>query len=80
MFKISVNFPDKSVSESLVLFMWEVVVWMLFTYCSFKFSDSFIFTVICACFSLSTSFPESKSGSRIEQGYDALFFKAIFRN
>ena len=51
---------------------------MLFTYCSFKFSVSSIFIVISACASLSTSFLKSKSGSRIEEGRDALFFVAIF--
>ena len=53
---------------------------MLFTYCSFNFSVSFIFVVISACSNLSTSFLKSNSGSRIEEGYDALFFIAIFRN
>ena len=67
-------FSDKSVSVSLILFMCEVVVWMLLTYCSFKFSVSSNFIVISACSSLSTSFIKSKSGSRIEEGCDALFF------
>ena len=56
------------------------MVWMLFTYCSFKFSVSSNFIVISICSSLSTSFLKSKFGSRIEEGCDALFFIAIFRN
>ena len=57
-----------------MLFIKEVVVWMLFTYCNFKFSV-FIsnFIKISACSSLSTSFRKSISGSRIEDGCDALF-------
>ena len=58
------------------MFMCEVVVWMLFTYCSFKFSVSSITIVISAC----SSFLKSKSGSRIEEGCDALFFIANFLN
>ena len=73
-------FSDKSVSESLTLFTCEAVVWILFTYCSFKFSVSSNFTVISACSSLSTSFLKSKSGSRVEEGCGALCFIAIFRN
>ena len=80
MYKILVIFSGKSVSESLISFMYEVVVWMLFTYCNFKFSVSSNFIVISACSSLFTSFLKSKSGSRIEEGSDALFFIAIFRN
>ena len=53
---------------------------MLFTYCNFKFSVSSSFIVISACCSLSTSFVKSISGSRIEDGCNALFFIAIFRN
>ena len=78
MLKISVICSDESVSESLILFMCEVVVWIIFTYCNFKFSVSSNFIVISACSSLSTSFLKSKSGSRIEEGCDALFFIAIF--
>ena len=80
MFKISVIFSDNSVSESLILYICEVVVWMLFAYCSFKFSVSSNVIMISACSSLSTNFLKSKSGSRIEEGCDALFFIAIFRN
>ena len=36
--------------------------------------------MISACSNLSTSFRKSKSGSRIEEGWDALFFIAIFLN
>ena len=68
MFKISVMFSDNSLSELLILFICKVVVWMLFTFCSFKFSVSSNFIVISACSSLSTSFLKSKSGSRIEEG------------
>ena len=67
-------FLDKSVSVSLILFICEVVVWILFTYCSFRFSVSSSFIVISACSSFSSSFLESKSGSRIGKGCDALFF------
>ena len=74
MFNISVIFSDNSVSESLILFIYEVVVWMLLTYCNFRFSVSSSFIVISACFSLSTSFLKSKFGSRIEKGCDALYF------
>ena len=53
---------------------------MLFTFCSFKFSIYFNFIVTSACSSLSTGFRKFMSGSRINDGYDALFFYAIFRN
>ena len=36
--------------------------------------------MISVCSSLSTSFLKSKSGSRIEEGCDALFLIAIFLN
>ena len=62
------------------MFIWEVVVWMFLTFFNFSFSVSSNFIVISACSSLSTSFLKSKSGSRIEEGFDALFFTAIFRN
>ena len=48
---------------------------MLFTSCNFKFSVSSSFIVISACSSLSTSFLKSTSGSRIEDGCDALFYR-----
>ena len=80
MFKISVIFSDNFVSESLILFFSEVVVWIMITFCSFRFSVSSNFIVISACSRLSTSFLKSKSGSRIEGGCDALFFIAIFCN
>ena len=79
-FKFSVIFSDNSVSESLKLFICEIVVWMLLTYCNFKFSDSSNFIVISARSRLFTSLLKSKSGSRIEEGRDAFFFIAIFRN
>ena len=72
MFQTSVIFSDKSVSESLILFMCEVVV------CNYKFSVSSNFIVISACSSLSTTFLKSKSGSRIEEGCDALFLLLFF--
>ena len=53
---------------------------MLFTFCSFRFSVSSSFIVISAYSSLSTSLLKSKSGSRIEEGCDALCFIALFRN
>ena len=80
MFQILVIFSDNSVSESLILFICEVVIWMLFTFCSFRFSVSSNFIVIFACSNLSTSFLKCKSGSRMEEGRDALFFIAIFCN
>ena len=51
---------------------------MVFTYRSFLFFVSSNFIVISACSNLSTSFLKSISGSRIEDGSDALFFIAIF--
>ena len=80
MFELSVIFSDVSVSESLILFRCEVVVWMVFIYCSFKFSVSSNFIVVSACSSSSTNFLQSKSVSRFEEGCDALFFLAFFRN
>ena len=53
---------------------------MLPTYCRFRLSVSSNFNVISFCSGLSTSFLKSKSGSRIEEGCDALFFLAIFCN
>ena len=47
---------------------------MLFTFCSFRFSVSSNFIVISACSSLSTNFRKFISGSRIEDGCDALFY------
>ena len=61
-------FLGNSVSESLILFICEILVWMLFTCCSFRFSVSSSFIVTSACSSLSTSFLKSKHGSRIEEG------------
>ena len=78
MFKISVIFSDNSVSESLILLICEVMIWMLLTYCNFKCSVSSSFIVISACSSLSTSFLKSKSGSRIEEGCHAVFFLLFF--
>ena len=63
-----------------MLFIFEVVVCMLLKYCNFKFSVSSNYVLIFARSSLSTSFLKSKSSSRIEEGCDALFFIAIFRN
>ena len=79
-FKISVIFSVKSTSESCMLFVCVVFVSILLTHCSLKFSVSPSFIVIIACSSLSISFLKSKSGSRIEEGCDALFLIAIFRN
>ena len=60
--------------------MCEVFVSIRFTYCSFRFSVSSSFIVISACSNLSTNFLKSKSGSRMDEGCDALFFIAIFLN
>ena len=60
------------------MFICEVVVLMLLTFCSFRFSVSSNFIVISACSSLSTRFLKSKSSSRVEEGCDALFFLLIF--
>ena len=79
-FKISVIFSDKSVSEICKKKISVEVVWILLTYCNLRFSVSSSFIVISACSSLSTSFLKSKSSSRIEEGCDALFSTAIFRN
>ena len=56
------------------MFICEVVVWMLLRYCNFKFYVSSNFIVISACSSLSTTFLKFKSGYRIEEGCDALFY------
>ena len=79
-FKISMTFSDKSVSELCILFMCVVVVRIFLTYCSLRFSVFSSFILISACSSLSSSFQKSKSGSRIEEGCDALFLIAVFRN
>ena len=65
-------------SESCLLFFCERLVWILFTYCKFKFSVSSDFIVISACSSLSTSFRKSISGSRNDDGCDVLFASAFF--
>ena len=67
-------------SDSCTLFICVVFVSIRLTYCSFRFSVCSSFIVISACSSLSTKFRKSKSGSRIEEGKDALFFIAIFLN
>ena len=54
------------------------MVWILFTYCYFKFSVSSNFIVISACSSLLSSFLKSISGSRIGEGCDALFLLLFF--
>ena len=63
-----------------MLFICVVFVSIRLTYCSFRFSVSSSFIVIAACSSLSSNFLKSKSGSRIEEGWDALFFIAVFCN
>ena len=80
MFNISVIFSIRSVSDPCMLFIWVVFVSIRLTYCSFRFSVSSSFIVISACSNLSSSFLKSKSGSRIEKGWDALFFIALFLN
>ena len=80
MFKISVIFSVRSKTESCMLFICVVFVSILLTYCSLRSSVSSSYIVISACFNLSTSFLKSKSGSRIDEGCDALFFIAIFLN
>ena len=56
-----------------MLFICEVVVWMWFTNCKFKFSLSCNFIVISASSNLS-NLRKSMSDFRIDDGYDALFF------
>ena len=73
-------FSVSSTSESFLLFICVVFVSILLTYCSLRFSVFSIFIVISACSNLSTSFLKSKSGSRIDEGCDALFLVAIFLN
>ena len=73
-------FSTRSVSDSCILLIFVGFVSIRLTYCNFRFSVSSSFIVISACSSLSTSFRKSKSGSRIEEGWDALFFIAIFLN
>ena len=51
---------------------------MLPTYCRFRLSVSSTFNVISTCSGLSTSFLKSNSGSRIEEGCDALFLLLFF--
>ena len=51
-----------------MLFICVVFVSIRLTDCSFRFSVSSSFIVISAFSSLSTDFPKSKSGSRIEKG------------
>ena len=80
MCKISVIFSDKSTSELCMVVMCVVFVWNQLKYCSLRFSVSSSFIVISACSSLSTSFLKTKSGSRNEEGCDALFLIAIFPN
>ena len=80
MFKISVIFSVGSTSESCILFICVVFVSILLTYFSLRFSVSSSFIVISACSSLSTSFLNPKSDSRIEEGCDAVFLIAIFLN
>ena len=53
---------------------------VVFFYCCFKFSVSSNFVMISACSSLYNSFLKSKSGSRIEEGCDALFVLLFFSN
>ena len=53
---------------------------MLFTYFNFNFFISSSFIEISAFSSLSTNFLKSISVSRIEDGCDAPFFIASFRN
>ena len=72
-------FSTRSVSDSCILLILVVFVSIRLTYCNFRFSVSSSFIVISAC-SCSTCFRKSKSGSRIEEGWDALFFIAIFLN
>ena len=45
------DFLDKSTSESCMLFMCVVFVWILSTFCILRFSDSSRFSVISACIS-----------------------------
>ena len=54
-----------------------VFVWIILTYCTLRFSVSSSFIVIAPCSNLSTSFLKSQSGSRNEEGCDALFLIAI---
>ena len=79
-FSISVIFSTRSVSDSCMLLIFVVFVSILLIYCNFRFSVSSSFIVISACSSLSTTFRKSRSGSRNEVGWDALFFIAIFLN
>ena len=74
-------FSTRSVSDSCILLILVVFVSIRLTYCNFRFF--FFFEFHCDFLlvsSVSTSFRKSKSGSRIEEGWDALFFIAIFLN
>ena len=59
-FKISVIFSVKSISELCILFICVVVVSIFLTYCSLRFSVFSSFVVISACSSLSSLFLKSK--------------------
>ena len=67
------TFSAKPLSESWMLFICEVVVWMFFTYFDFKFSVPSNFIVISASSNLSMSLRKSMSDFRIDDGYDTLF-------
>ena len=67
------DFSAKSFAEFWMLFISEVVVWMIFTNCNFNFSLSSKYIVISAFSILSTSLRKSMSDFRINDGYDALF-------
>ena len=49
----------------------------MLTYCSFKFSVSSNFIVTSACSSSSIRFRKTMSGSRVDDGCDALLFIAM---
>ena len=80
MFKTSVIFSVRSTFESCMLIICVVFVSIVLTYCSLSFSVSSSFIVISACSNLSSSFLKSKSGSRNDEGWDALFSIAFFLN
>ena len=73
-------FSANWVSESWIILTCEVVLWILFTYCSFQFSVSSNFILISACSILSSCFWKSLSGSRFDDECEALFFYAILRS
>ena len=74
------NFSAISKSELIKLFICEVEVCILETFCNYRFSVSSKFLVIYAWPNLSTFLRKSSSGSRMDDGCDSFFFIDIISN